>query len=118
MAAFRVFRDYDGQGATFGDLSLPASTVDVERTSLYASADSGDPGRLVLVVINKTEAPLVADISLPGGMTNGEAQVWQLTGGVGGCTGPARVTPDVPVVGGTLMLRLPALSVSTVALRP
>jgi Glycoside hydrolase family 44 len=117
MAAFRVYRDYDGQGATFGDLSLPASTVDVERTSLYASADSGDPGRLVLVVINKTEAPIGAEISLPGGATGGEAQVWQLTGGVGGCTGPARVAPDVPVVGGTLVLRLPPLSVSTVALR-
>ncbi len=117
MAAFRVYRDYDGQGAAFGDLSLPASTVDVERTSIYASGDSTDPGRLVLVVINKTEGPLDADISVPGGSTGGKAQVWRLTGGIGRCTGPERVAPDVAVVGGTLVVRLPALSVSTVVLR-
>ena len=117
MAAFRIYRDYDGQGAAFGDLSLPASTADVESTSLYASADSAVPGRLVLVIINKTEKPIDADLSLPGTASGSPAQVWQLTGGVGECQGPTRVTPDVPVVAGTLKVRLPPLSVSTVALR-
>lgn len=117
MAAFRAFRDFDGQGAAFGDLSLPATTADVERTSLYASSDAADPGRLVLVIINKTEGPIDADLSLPSTTIHGPAQIYRLTGGVGSCAGPVRVTPDAPVVGGAMVLRLPPLSVSTVALR-
>ena len=115
LAAFRCFRDFDGKGGTFGDQSLRASTADVERTSIYASTDAADPGRMVLVVINKSEEPVDAEIALPGA-AGGPAQVWRLTGGIGSCTGPERVLPDLPAAG-ELVMRLPPLSVSTVSLR-
>jgi hypothetical protein len=53
-AAFRMFRDFDGKNGAFGDTSLSASNDAPAETSLYASVDSTDSKRLVLVAINKT----------------------------------------------------------------
>ena len=114
FAAFRAFRDFDGRGSTFGDVSLQALTTDVARTSVYASADAADPGRLVLVLINKSPGALTADVSGLGPSAHGE--VWQLTGRVGACRGPEK-TGDVRVEAGRVSVMLPPLSVSTVALR-
>jgi hypothetical protein len=120
FAAFRMYRDYDGRGGAFGDVSLAATTTDVRRTSVYASADSRDPARLVLVAINKTAEPIQASIAVAGGGAgNGpaRAEVWRLTGGVKTCTGPVRAAPDLPVADGRLAVTLPPLSVSTLVLR-
>ena len=63
-AAFRMYRDFDGAGGAFGDVSIRATTDDVAAASIYASRDSNDPTRVVLVAINKTAAPLPASIAL------------------------------------------------------
>jgi Glycoside hydrolase family 44 len=49
--AFRAFRNYDGKGARFQDLSVPAS--ESEQVSLFASRDA-DARTLVLVLINRS----------------------------------------------------------------
>lgn len=55
--AFRAFRDYDGAGSTFGDLSVP---TDSDRpVSLFASATT-DGDRHVAVVLNLSADPLPA----------------------------------------------------------
>jgi len=64
MGAFRMFRNYDGNGGTFGDTSISAADSDTVDTSLYASTFSTDPGKMVLVAINKISGALAADINL------------------------------------------------------
>jgi hypothetical protein len=64
MGAFRMFRNYDGNGGTFGDTSISAADSDTVDTSLYASTFSTDPGKMVLVAINKTSSALAADFNL------------------------------------------------------
>ncbi|MBN1891351.1 MAG: hypothetical protein JW780_01100 [Clostridiales bacterium] len=54
-AAFDMYLDYDGRGAHFGDISVPATTSNIEETSVYAALDSSDPDRLVIMAINKTD---------------------------------------------------------------
>ncbi len=61
-AAFRAYRNYDGKGARFGDLSIDATSSDPERASVYASVESDDPGRTVVIAISKSPAPLTAVI--------------------------------------------------------
>ena len=39
-AAFRAFRNYDGAGGAFGDTSIPATSSDVARATVYASLDA------------------------------------------------------------------------------
>lgn len=50
LQAFRAFRDFDGKGGRFQDLSV--ATRDAEKVSLFASRNpAGD--RLVLIVVNE-----------------------------------------------------------------
>jgi len=52
-AAFRLFRNYDGNNRTFGDTSLSAATSDNENTSVYSATDSAS-GDLHIIVLNKS----------------------------------------------------------------
>jgi hypothetical protein len=51
--AFRMYRNYDGQHHTFGDVSVRATSADQGRVSIYAAQRSGD-NALTIVVINKS----------------------------------------------------------------
>ena len=63
-AGFDVFRNYDGNGAAFGDTSITASTTDVPDSSVYASLDSATPSHLVIVAINKATTAKVAGVQI------------------------------------------------------
>jgi hypothetical protein len=49
--AFRMYRNYDGQGAAFGDTSVAASSADQGQLAIYAARRGGD-GVLTLIIIN------------------------------------------------------------------
>ena len=63
-AAFDMYLNYDGKGSRFGDVSVTATTSDIELSSVYAALDSNDPDRLVLVAINKGDGWTEAMINL------------------------------------------------------
>ncbi len=117
FAAFRAYRDYDGRGGAFGDVSLATTTSDAERMGVYASADSTDASRLVLVAINRSDTALEADVTLAPIPSGGRVEAWRVTGGIAHCDGPSRVLPDVDIAGGSFRVRLPAFSVSTLVVR-
>jgi hypothetical protein len=52
VQAFRLFTDYDGHGARFGDLSLPATSSSFTSVSVFASRRSSD-GAVILLLIDK-----------------------------------------------------------------
>lgn len=54
LAGFRMFRDYDGARGEFGDVSLASVSSDTAKVSAYASRDSADPTRVVIVAINRS----------------------------------------------------------------
>lgn len=112
-AAFRMYRDFDGVGARFGDLSIRATTSDAAASSIYASLDSTDPARLVLIAINKTATPLEASFSVtaPGGRPITGAQVHRLTAAA---AAPVAAGGLAPVDPSHLADTLPAYSVSTI----
>jgi hypothetical protein len=60
--AFRMYRNYDGQGGAFGGMSVLASSTDGERLSVYAARRSD--GALTVMVINKTGETLASSVSL------------------------------------------------------
>ncbi len=59
--AMRMYRNYDGQGATFGELSLAATSSNEFDVAIFATRRAED-GAYTLMVINKTKQP--QDISL------------------------------------------------------
>jgi hypothetical protein len=73
--AFRMYRNYDGAGGRFGDLSLHSSSGDQGQLSVYAARRSGDEAVTVMVV-NKSGRPLESQVELAG-LGEGVVQVWR-----------------------------------------
>ena len=78
---FAMYRDFDGKNGAFGDISVSATTNDVPDTSVYASLDSVNPNRMVLIAINKTGRPILAGVKLNGRKSFGVASVYLLSRG-------------------------------------
>lgn len=112
-AAFAAYTAFDGAAGRFGNTSLEATTSDDAASSLYASLDEGRDDRLVLVAINKTGAPLAAELQLDHPVELARGETWQLTSAA-----PAlRRGPQLATAGrNAFRLELPASSVSTIVL--
>jgi hypothetical protein len=114
-AGFAMFRSFDGAGGSFGDTSVQATNSDAANTSVYASIDSTNANRVVLVVINKASTPKVAALTVSHGSTLGRARVYQLTSATPTATRAADVVLSQP---NALSYTMPAMSVSTLVLEP
>lgn len=68
--AFRLYRNYDGAGGKFGDISVSAVSSDQDRLSVYAAQRSSD-NALTLMIINKaitttiTSTVSIANLTMP-----------------------------------------------------
>lgn len=79
-AAFNMFLNVDGQGNGFGDTSIAADNTDTVKTSVYASLDSQDPNKMVIMAINKSDEWIEAQINISAnGKKYTTATVYQLT---------------------------------------
>ncbi len=67
--AINLFTNHDGQGGAFGDTLIPAHAPDHSRCVAYAAIDADDPGRLTVMVTNKTGTPQQAVLLLEGAAT-------------------------------------------------
>lgn len=63
--AFRMYRNYDGQGARFGNLSVSAGSSNQDVLSVYAARRSAD-GALTIMVVNKSGAAQTSALQLSG----------------------------------------------------
>ncbi len=68
LAAFRMFRRIDGD-TDFGDRSIPAVSSDLSRLSAWASLDSRHPGRVVIVLVGRSERHETARLTVRGNTT-------------------------------------------------
>jgi hypothetical protein len=109
-AAFALFRNYDGKGGSFGDTGLEVSGGDPARASLYASVDARK--RVVLVALNKTEAPLSVKVDLKDVAPFKSVGVFRVTSAE-----PRPVAADDLPGAASLSLVLPPLSASAFVLK-
>jgi hypothetical protein len=73
---FRIYRNYDGNGKEFGNVSVSAVSGNQSQLAIYAAQRSSDSA-LTLVMINKTSGALTGKISLSGFTPSGNAQVYR-----------------------------------------
>ncbi len=111
--AIEMYRNFDGKNATFGDTSIKADTDDITTTSIYASFDSNDSGRMVLVAINKTDHPLSAAMQFSNAPQFKTARIFQLTGKQPAVQPAGTLNIDAS---GNFAYTMPSLSVSTLEL--
>jgi O-glycosyl hydrolase len=109
-----MYRNFDRAYGSYGDTAIMASTSNNEQSSVYASIDGANPaGRMVIVAINKTNAPLAADFSGTGARTR--AEVYNLTRASAVPTRDA----DLALPGtGAFRYTMPPMSISTLVVKP
>lgn len=108
--AFRAYRNFDGRGARFEELSVPTRAG--EQTSLFASR-SGDAKRWVLVALNfDPDHDAATRLTLGSCVPAGSLRAFAYAGEAGGLS-PLPATRDADV----LTLTIPAYGLAVVELR-
>lgn len=74
--AFRMYRNYDGSGSAFGDLSVEATSADQASLSIYAARRSDDDA-LCLMIVNKSALDQTSTVSLAGYAPTSPARVYR-----------------------------------------
>jgi hypothetical protein len=111
--AFQMYLDYDGAGGTFGDWLVEAGTDDIAASSVYASVDSADPNRMVVVAINRTGQAQDAAITIEHDRIFDHAEVYQLTSAA---SNPTRVADLELDLVNAFIYSMPEYSVTTLVL--
>jgi len=114
-AGFAMYRNYDGNSATFGDTSISATTTDADASSVYASVSSQDPTNIVVVAINKLTTSQLAGITLTHPAQLTAADVYTLTSTA---AAPKQGNPIAAVNANSFKYNMPARSVSTLVFHP
>jgi hypothetical protein len=63
--AFRMMRDYDGNGSAFGETSLSATSADTTKLTVYAAERSTDTA-VTIMVVNSTTTAYTSALSVAG----------------------------------------------------
>lgn len=74
--AFRMYRNYDGAGSTFGDSSVHATSTNQDKLAIYAAQRSSDQA-LTILVVNKSNEAFNSTVAIAGQPVTGAAQVFQ-----------------------------------------
>jgi hypothetical protein len=82
LMAFEIYRNYDGNKSTFGDMALASTSGNQGQLSVYGASRTSD-NAITVMVINKTYGPLTSTLSFENfSATSGTmAQVYQYSNG-------------------------------------
>jgi len=111
--AFKIYRNYDGVGGTFGETGVQATSADQGKLAIYAAMRSDL--NLTLMVINKTGGDLSSQVSLANFSPGPAAQVWLYSAAN---LGAIVAQPDVQVSGAGFSAVYPANSLTMLVIPP
>jgi hypothetical protein len=113
---FKMYLDYDGAAGNgeFGDTSVAAETSNIAESAVYASVDSSDPSRMVLVAINRTLQAKDVGLAVTADRRFDFAEVYRLTSA---SPNPVRVADVAIDLLNAFHYTMPAMSVTTLVLR-
>jgi mannan endo-1,4-beta-mannosidase len=107
-AAFRLYRNYDGAGSTYGDTKVAASMSDKVNSSVYASMFAGKNNELHLIVLNKNLTETISgtfNLTSPCPYTSG--RVWAFNSGSSTIT---EITSIPAIAGNVFSYSIPPLT--------
>jgi len=113
-AAFRIYRDYDGNDSTFGDTEVYSTMSNKVDSSIYASVFDGLTCELHLIVINKNLDNAINgtfNMNSPRNFVSG--RVWRFNSSNYNIT---ETTPISGVTGNSFTYSIPAMTVCHIAL--
>lgn len=105
--AWRIYRNYDGQGGKFGGTWVRSTSGDQSQLAVYTAQRAGD-GALTAVVVNKSGSDLTSSLSLAGFTPGSSAKVYRWAGS------GIVTAPDQAVTAGGFTATYPARSITMV----
>ena len=105
--AMKMYRNYDGNRSTFGDVSVAASVPNPDNVAAFAAARSADGALTVMVISKYLSSTTQVTISLANVNHRGIAQAWQLTS----ANAITRLS-DLTLSGNSIVATLPAQSIT------
>ena len=108
--AFRMYRNYDGNGRRFGDISVHAESSDQNQLAIYASERSAD-GALTIMVINKSQTTFASPITIANAGSAQSAQIFRYT-----FEHQESILPDtpLPITNGAIQTAFPGSSITLI----
>jgi len=112
--ASQIYRNYDGNRSTFGDLSVAATVPNPDKLSAYAAVRQSD-GALTVVVINKQQGSTPLTVSLVNFATAGQAEAWQINSAA-----QTSIThlANLPIADNTIANTVPSQSITLFVVPP
>jgi hypothetical protein len=119
VAAFDLYRNYDGQGSIVGDTAVRATTTDAKTTSVYAFAHADDATSIEVVAINKQGMDQAVTLHIASAPSIQKATLYHLVPGKAAVSAATGSAPAVTCAAGgcTLSFTMPATSATTLVLR-
>ena len=111
--AYKIYRNYDGIGGTFGETSVQAASADQGKLAIYAAVRSDL--NLTLMAINKTGDDLSSTVSLANFSPGTVAKVWRYSAAQ---LGAIVAQPDIAVSGAGINSVFPANSITLLVIPP
>lgn len=105
--AMKMYRNYDGNKSVFGDTSVKAAAPNPDTVASFGAVRSSDGALTVMLISKYLSGSTPATVSLANFSSVGPAQVWQLTS-----ANAINRLADVPVSGSSVVVNLPAQSVT------
>ncbi|HUS16770.1 MAG TPA: glycoside hydrolase family 44 protein [Chloroflexia bacterium] len=113
LASFKLYRNFDGHGGTFGDVAIGAQSSDQEKLGVYASEDT-QTQQIKIMVLNKTpREQIAAQITVRGGRVGARVNVFQLSAAT---QSTIQALPDAPINGLRLSYLFPPSSITLLVL--
>jgi uncharacterized protein (TIGR03437 family) len=111
--AFRIYRNYDGLGNSFGETGVQSVSMDQGKLSVFGALRSDL--NLTAIVINKTGGDLATTLSLANFTAASSAHAWRYSGAN---LGAIVAEPDIATDGGSLSTIFPANSITLLIIPP
>jgi len=105
--AMKLYRNYDGNKSTFGDVSVAATGPNPDNVAVFAAERSTDGALTIMAISKYLSGSTPATINLANFPHNGTAQVWQLTS-----ANTINHLSDLSIMGGSFSVTLPPQSVT------
>ena len=111
--SIKMYRNYDGAGAAFGDVSVRATVPDPDNLSAFASRRTADGALTVMLVSKRLSGSTTTTVNLAGFQAAGPVQVWRLSS-----TNAITRLADITASAGAVSLTLPAQCITLLVIAP
>jgi hypothetical protein len=111
--SIKMYRNYDGSGGAFGNVSVRAATADPDNLSSFAARRTTDGALTVMLIAKRLTGTTTTTVNVANHPLSGPVQVWRLSS-----TNAIARLADVTPAGGTITLSLPPQTITLLVAVP